>query len=371
MIEKLKDYESRGLIKSQQHSTEDLHIWNYTPEVQYNKDLWDDITRMCRGLITDSHGHIVQRPFAKFFNAGEMEEDKPYDFEGATIQEKVDGSLGIMYWVDRVPYMASRGSFTSEQAVKATTMLQSIWHDYTRQLSNMFPRGCSVFENGEHYTHLFEIIYPENRIVVDYGKENRLIYLCSIDKKTGVSKIFTNTCFEPTKVYDLDSFQQLMDNQPPGQEMEGFVVRFSDDRRLKYKLEDYKRLHYIMTELTDRTIWEWCKDGENLHNHLEHVPDELYGQIERYVNELHSKYDTWDKEVCNIFHRVNPLDSRKEQAEETFKIINERNLSKNLSGAIFNLLDGKDYSIKLWDLVRPEAGRTFLNGNEVQTNIIF
>ena len=65
MLEKLEKYYADGLLIKQTHPTKDLTIWNYSQKVQYEK-LWDDITMQCRGLVTNSKGRIVARPFRKF-----------------------------------------------------------------------------------------------------------------------------------------------------------------------------------------------------------------------------------------------------------------------------------------------------------------
>ncbi len=67
MLETLEKYYQNGLVSKQTHPRHDLIIWNYTPKVQYDR-LWDDITLQCRGLVTNSKGVIVARPFKKFFN---------------------------------------------------------------------------------------------------------------------------------------------------------------------------------------------------------------------------------------------------------------------------------------------------------------
>ena len=67
MIETLEKYYNEGLIFKQTHPTLDLTIWNYSQKVQYEK-LWDEVTVQCRGLVTNSKGEIVARPFKKFFN---------------------------------------------------------------------------------------------------------------------------------------------------------------------------------------------------------------------------------------------------------------------------------------------------------------
>ena len=88
MIEKLEKYYQDGLLSKQTHPIHDLTIWNYSPKVQYDK-LWDDITIQCRGLVTNSNGDIIARPFKKFFNYEEVSiHDTPdEEFE---IFEKMD-----------------------------------------------------------------------------------------------------------------------------------------------------------------------------------------------------------------------------------------------------------------------------------------
>jgi RNA ligase len=68
-LETLHRYYEDGLLYKQTHPTLPLTIWNYTEKVQY-EGLWDEITSMCRGLVTDDKG-IVARPFRKFFNIEE------------------------------------------------------------------------------------------------------------------------------------------------------------------------------------------------------------------------------------------------------------------------------------------------------------
>ena len=74
----LEKYYKDGLLHKQTHPTLDLTIWNYSPRVQYER-LWDDITIQCRGLVTNTKGEIVARPFKKFFN---YEEYKPEENTG-------------------------------------------------------------------------------------------------------------------------------------------------------------------------------------------------------------------------------------------------------------------------------------------------
>jgi len=140
-IEILEKYYQDGLLHKQTHPTLDLTIWNYSPKVQYEK-LWDEITMQCRGLVTDSKGQIVARPFKKFFN---YEQHKPEDIpnEDYEVYEKMDGSLGILFNYQDEWIMATRGSFTSPQAIKG------------KELLGKYP----LDKLNKNNTYLFEIIY--------------------------------------------------------------------------------------------------------------------------------------------------------------------------------------------------------------------
>ena len=139
MLQKLNKYYEDGLLYKQIHPTLPLTIWNYTEKVQY-ESLWDEITLMCRGLVTDEEGNIVARPFKKFFN---IEENKYIPTSKFDVYEKMDGSLGILFNYKGEWIFASRGSFTSDQAIKGAELLRK------------YPISLLDSKN----TYLFEIIY--------------------------------------------------------------------------------------------------------------------------------------------------------------------------------------------------------------------
>jgi len=143
----LKTYESKGLVRSQTHPTLPLIIWNYTEKVQY-ESLWDEVTTQCRGLITNSKGEIVVRPFGKFFNYEEVIDKNliPWDSEYVYIQDKMDGSLGILFFYDDEWIMATRGSFTSEQSIRGMEILKRNYPDFDKVWM-------------KEYAYLVEIIY--------------------------------------------------------------------------------------------------------------------------------------------------------------------------------------------------------------------
>jgi RNA ligase len=164
----LNDYIEKGLVVKNDHPTLPLSIYNYARKTQYEK-LWDNITKSCRGLILDNQGNVIAKSFDKFFN---LEEHSPAEIpnEDFEVYEKLDGSLGILFWYQGKWIIASKGSFTSGQSIKAKQILDEKYN------VDPIPKG---------YTTLVEIIYPQNRIVCDYGSDESLVVLSMISNANG------------------------------------------------------------------------------------------------------------------------------------------------------------------------------------------
>jgi len=337
MLEKLNKYYEDGLLYKQVHPTLPLTIWNYSEKVQY-ENLWDEVTLMCRGLVTDDKGDIVATPFKKFFN---IEEGKYTPTETFEVYEKMDGSLGIVFWYQGQWVVATRGSFTSDQAIKARELLKKYNTDI------MF----------RHMTFCFEIIYPENRIVLDYKGEEKLVLLGAFDNwgKDYDMSDWDEWGFDVVKKYDgIKDYKQLKEMVKNDQE--GFVVKFSNGDRVKVKGVEYLRLHKIMTNVSTTGIWEYLKNDEDVMELLKDVPDEFYTKIKNYVKELRYFYfqisedagKKFDGKMYGKYNDKEPITDRKEFAEW----VSQQN--KHLSGILFRMFDKKDYSEIIWNLIKPE-----------------
>lgn len=337
MLEKLNKYYEDGLLYKQVHPSLPLTIWNYSEKVQF-ENLWDEVTLMCRGLVTDNNGDIVAIPFQKFFN---IEENRFTPTENFEVYEKMDGSLGIVFWYQGQWVVATRGSFTSDQAIKATEILEK----YNKDI--MF----------RHLTFCFEIIYPENRIVLDYGDDEKLVLLGTFDKngKETDVEIWSQWGFDVVKKYDgIKDFKELKGMIKDDQE--GFVVKFTNGDRIKVKGVEYLRLHKIMTNMSTTAVWECLKNGDDIETILKDVPDEFYEKIKSYVRDLRYSYfqisedagKKFDGKMYGKYNDKEPIENRKEYAEWVFT------QPKHLSGILFRMFDKKDYSEIIWNLIRPE-----------------
>ena len=339
-LETLNKYYEEGWLIKQTHPTVPLAIWNYSQTTQYDGK-WDEVTMLCRGLITDDTGNIVARPFKKFFN---MEEGKYTPTEEFEVFTKEDGSLGILFYYNNEWIFTSRGSFTSDQAVKGFEMLNK--YDYSKL--------------HKDYTYLFEIIFDDNRIVVKYPFED-LVLLGIIHTETGnevdlfnerndirFKNLILNIGLRIVKKYDgIKDYTTLkgmiQDNE------EGFVVRFSNGDRMKIKGEEYLRLHKIMTNLSTTVVWEVLSSGGNMEDLLKDVPDEFYYKIKEYVKDLAIRFDNIRKDYIqyyiDIVFKVG-IEDRKSFASEARRY--------NHPSILFNLLDKKDVNSIIWKIIKPE-----------------
>ena len=326
-----------GFIRRQYHPSAPLAILNYTELAQFKRE-WNDVTRACRGLIynTDT-SHIVALPFPKFFNHGEDHHPAFSLDEPVTVTDKLDGSLGIVYLWDGQLHVATRGSFTSEQSAKATAILRKQYPIWTP------PEGVTV---------LFEIIYPANRIVLDYGSTEDLILLGGVNIGTGETLTPWDVEWPNSgaTIFPFNTFAEAL-AAPPRKNSEGYVVHFRDsDVRIKIKQADYVALHKIVTGWNERTIWEMLATGKDYAALLAGVPDEFHTWAMGIAEDLNEEYDY---HICAA-HDVHAsiLDSLPEgfERKEYAQLAAAFPISRP---ALFQLLDGKDISEWAWKQIRP------------------
>lgn len=344
----------RGYIKVQTHPEFDLRIYNYTPKAQY-ENLWNEVTTNCRGLITDAQGEILARGMPKFFNHGQPGAPE-FDLEDrVSVSDKLDGSLGIIYRLPTGDFaVATRGSFTSEQALHATQLLNS--SDDALYLV----RG----ESATGYTPLVEIIYPENRIVLDYGGLDGVPFLGSVNKGNGEFVPADPRLDAPwpwglaTNLGAMTYAEALA--MPPRENAEGLVLsRLSDGAMVKVKQEDYLALHRVIFGISARAIWQLHIDGEDVNKWIINLPDEfvpwaknVYRGLEEEVEARMGQYhEEWNSAVSYLdsMYGIEGWD----QKEFAMHV-----KDWDSSWAMFRLEKGQDIEAQVWKRCKPEGNLT-------------
>lgn len=326
--------------------TGNLSIFKYTRDCVY-EDRWNEVNRLCRGIIFDDKGTLLARPFPKFFNMDE----RPETAAGAlpwrdvcSVWEKVDGSCGILY---RPPggsqaRLATPGSMESEQAERGTEILHSQY---------------SLKDLPDGVTPIFEIVYPENRIVVDYGDQTFLSLLSVFN--------FDGTEWSPSAVDDLAKaigcrrprrydYSPNSGFQIPFEDnSEGYVIRFGNGFRVKVKSPEYVKIHSLLSELSYKNILEMVRENQyndvvkQLPEHLRENFDDIYSTINSQFRNLRQEAENLYANLRNQSFPDDPREARKAMAGWI-----QSNSAKHMWPAIFQMLDGRDTSEYFWDYLK-------------------
>ena len=161
----LNEMIEKEYVNVTKHPQFPLYIYNYSRKCQF-EHAWNIVTETCRGLIVDEDLNIVARPFKKFYNYEELlQMNAQIPDEEFEVYEKLDGSLGILYFWEDKAYIATRGSFLSSMALHATNVLNTKY-------------DVSLLDKSK--TYLFEIIYPEDLHIVTYKDVDDIFLLAVI-----------------------------------------------------------------------------------------------------------------------------------------------------------------------------------------------
>lgn len=337
-----------GYIDMKCHPHDDLYILCYTPKTQYEQ-MWNDATLQARGLIIRGDGFIKAKPFPKFFNMSELtEEEIPYTHR-FLISEKVDGALGILYWdKSESPRIATKGSFVSDAAMRATDILHNTYSVYFPHLD-------------KNVTYLFEIIDPVTRVVVNYGEKEELVPLRAHTTNIPYNKT-TEDHIGNLWTSSLNNVKSIGEGKERLQELlletmeagtanrEGMVITFSNGMMMKVKFEEYVRLHRIVTGLSSKTVWEYLKDRRSFDELLGKVPDEYFYYIKKTKAELEAQY----KEM------------RDRVEDEFFKIIDKKDFAEkairsDIKDLLFTRLNTSSPGLEdaIWKKLKPEFKKPY------------
>ena len=359
-LDDLREALNEGYVDQRTHPDLPLSMYTYSRSAQFD-GYWTDAVRKCRGLIVEEFtGNIIAFCMPKFFNKSEHDNGKSYAAplpeEGCRIFEKADGSMGTVYFYEGEWRVATKGSFLSDQAIKAKEMLQAA--DTRYLVPGM--------------TYVVEIIYPENRIVVDYGPRHDLVLLTSYLSDgsealrpdswagTGFSYIpEIDLMFLPyTLTLDDMTLEHIIDS---GTEAEGYVVRFDSGIRAKMKFPEYLALHKILTNCTERTIWEALYSETDMSKFRENVPDEFDDWVTEVIEKINYAVDLFEAN-CNMkFTRIAKgvgLADRKTFAAEASK------LEPPYKSAMFLMYDRKSTRDLAFKQCYPSATKAFRQDDE-------
>lgn len=215
------------------HPSFPLYIFCSKKNIALKRKEAINISVNLRGIITDLNHNILYRGFGRFpiVHLSDL-----IALKAPTIMHKLDGSLGIMYWHNNMPFISSKRSFDSFQAIIGTYMLYTLYKNKFSELDI-------------NQTFLFEIISPEVSNLIDYKSMSSLILLACYDHKNNFYRIPETRYFKtPSMVSSIEEAISLKNDS----NLEGFVIK-SGESFFKCKFESYYS-KYNLNEIIKNNI---------------------------------------------------------------------------------------------------------------------
>lgn len=227
----------------------------------------------------------------KFFNINETPitaEKELLKKEIVDITVKEDGSLITFIKFPNGKVKAkTQNTFESQQAIEA----QNIFEKNQAFRESFF----SYIEKG--YTPIYEFVSPTNTVVIPYqNPELRLIQLRDPQGK------FVNLAHNNRDANK--TLSELLELKKTVQDIEGWVVKFSDNTLVKIKTDHYLSLHGLLTDTitNDNMLVKALLDGklDDLRSHL--TGEKLlyvlnfYEKLMKIYHSLSADYDKLSKD---------------------------------------------------------------------------
>ncbi|WP_180953810.1 RNA ligase [Bacillus sp. M6-12] len=232
----------------------ELIVFKYGKEVSFY-DLWNEFYMETRGVIVDLRRmELVASPYRKFFNFNE----KPFtsveritqllkEAKEIVIKNKEDGSMVSVTKYNGQIIVATPGSMESSQAQWAKAFLSKHYQAFLDDMPS-------------HITFIFEAIYPENRIVIDYQGEEKMVLTNMRSTLNGM--YFEDTIVQffglmykiPTPEVENKALSELIEEAQnkelhPADKKEGWVFTvktLKEELMFKLKCEDYCEIHKVI-----------------------------------------------------------------------------------------------------------------------------
>ena len=215
-------------------------IFNYDIGANFS----DEVVKDCRGIILDKNDFsIACNPFRKFGNYFESYADN-IDWSSARVLSKEDGSLIKLFFNK---YTSSWQWATNSTIDSRNATINSLRF---KNYFEMLIRADNFYDLRDidiNYTYLFELVGPENQIVLKYNKIH-LYHIGTRHNETG-QEVNVDIGIEKPKEYKLSNFDDCLkaikELNKDGLNHEGFVVVDKYYNRIKIKTPEYVAMHHL------------------------------------------------------------------------------------------------------------------------------
>jgi hypothetical protein len=331
----------------------DLDCFLITPKIDAK---WNSNNLFYRSLITDEEGSVMSCGFFKFFNYLEKPDcyPDPEKFNDWKCEEKKDGSLVICDYVNGKFSMRTRGTVSYATQENATDF---------ELLPQKYPKVKEYLKKNQHLSLLFEIVTPNNVIVIR-PKEIEFYLIGAIDKNkmTIVSSgdlteiwrelgnVPTPTTYTFNDIRDLSKISEHIKNWKGD---EGIVISYNNGQnRIKMKTSWYCIIHRIKSQLSsNKNLIDFYIEKElpvyqEFYKIIEtefdyEIAVQLKNELEK-ICEAGEKSKKYIDHILEVVHDIRKVKTRKDQA-----LMIKKNFQEN-SSFVFCILDGKIITKDQW-----------------------
>lgn len=355
LIEFIKNNENwENLLKESPYfikinKLENYVIFNY--DIEKGSDFSLPLVRECRGIILDINTLTpVCFPFVKFFNIDEIYADK-IDWESARVQEKIDGSL-IKLWAQPIKMGAYLWHISTNgkiNAFESNLSKDGEFNSFGDMFKSKFPFNELIRENklNPNYTYMFEIVSPQNIIVVNYKKID-IYHLGTRDNKTG-KEIEVDIGIQKPKEYNLNNEIDVKNAvKNLSLDYEGYVVVDKYYHRVKVKSPLWLKAHYLFNNNSwnEKRILSLIFENE-IDEFISYFPDRY-----QYIELEKEKLNKYKNKIKELYKQIKLLDI-KDKKEFAEWVKNNKPEFSYMCFLIYNNkvdIDNIDKEIKSWTL---------------------
>ena len=277
-----------GVYSKQHNQYPNLYQFTYD-QIESSKIKDHPIVRESRGIILDRDASwsVVARPFDRFFNWGENVTEVNFDWSSFVAQEKIDGSLMILYNYLGKWNVATKGSPDANGTIgdNSFTFAELFWETFKQQM-------YSVSDLDPRNTYMFELTSKYNRVVTSQlNNEGKLTLIGVRDNNTGQEFPVSlyKDIFDVVRSYDMNTIDEILiaAKELDPSKQEGFVLVDKNYNRIKVKSEKYVLIHHLKDSIDDERIVELIRTGED-------------SEVFAYFPDIKNRYDEIKKGV-NVF----------------------------------------------------------------------
>lgn len=324
-----------GITAKRHRAYNNLVLLKYN---QIESPMANPIVQECRGIILDESDNwkVIARAFDKFFNYGEGHAAQ-IDWSTARVQEKVDGSLCLLFYYNWEWHVATTGTPDAGGNVNNSgkQFSEYFWETF-KKLTSLSTLPCSMLETS--YCYILELTGPLNRVVVPHMESS--LTLLGARTTTFWEEVHPSIVADSfpgipvVKEFPLQSIEDVIQTfetmSPLSQE--GYVIVDEQFRRIKVKHPGYVALHHAKDGMTTKAFVEITRTGE---------ASETIAAFPEFKPLLDDAQERYNKLLAEIEADYLAHKDIKEQKDFALAVKNSR-----CSGALFNLRAGKVKSIR-------------------------